>query len=44
MIEYTHGGWMPPQEPSASCRAMIHSAAASHREPAPQARGGCRLE
>ena len=24
---------MPPQPPSASCRAMIHSAAAAHREP-----------
>src|SRR5215471_1568161 len=25
MIEYTHGGWMPPQQPSASCLAMIQS-------------------
>ena len=25
MIEYTHGGWMPPQQPSASWRAMIQS-------------------
>jgi hypothetical protein len=23
MIEYTHGGWMPPQQPSASCLAMV---------------------
>jgi hypothetical protein len=26
MIEYTHGGWIPPQQPSRSCRAMIQSA------------------
>ena len=25
MTEYTHGGWMPPQQPSASWRAMIQS-------------------
>ena len=25
MIEYTHGGWMPPQHPSASWCATIHS-------------------
>src|ERR1700743_2091357 len=25
MTEYTHGGWMPPQHPSASWRAMIQS-------------------
>ena len=26
MIEYTHGGWIPPQEPSASCRSQIQRA------------------
>ena len=27
ITEYTHGGWMPPQQPSLSWRRMIHSAA-----------------
>ncbi len=27
MIEYTAGGWMPPQQPSFSCRSMIQRAA-----------------
>ncbi len=32
MSDHTHGGWMPPQEPSSSWRSMIHrSATASAR-------------
>ena len=27
MIPHTHGGWIPPQEPSASCRSRIHRSA-----------------
>lgn len=27
MTEYTAGGWMPPQQPSFSCRSMIQRAA-----------------
>ena len=27
IIEYTHGGWMPPHDPSASCRRRIHCVA-----------------
>ena len=27
MIDQTHGGWIPPQEPSASCRARIQRSA-----------------
>ena len=27
MIPHTHGGWMPPHEPSASCRSRIHCSA-----------------
>ena len=27
MIPHTHGGWIPPHEPSASCRSRIHRSA-----------------
>ena len=27
MIDQTHGGWIPPHEPSASCRSRIHRSA-----------------
>ena len=27
MIDQTHGGWIPPHEPSASCRSRIHCSA-----------------
>ena len=40
MIEYTHGGWMPPQQPSASWRAMIQSV--QRRSAARLARAGIR--
>jgi hypothetical protein len=29
MIDQTHGGWIPPHEPSASCRSRIQRSAIS---------------
>ena len=30
MIPQTHGGWIPPHEPSASCRSRIHCSATAY--------------
>ena len=45
MIPHTHGGWIPPQEPSASCRSRIHrsATATARRRSAFGRRGGSRL-
>ncbi len=32
-IDQTHGGWIPPQLPSASCRSRTHCSAGGHRLP-----------
>ena len=44
MIDQTHGGWIPPHEPSASCRSRIHcSAIATARRRSGVGRSGGRV-
>ena len=44
MIDQTHGGWIPPQEPSASCRSRIQfSAIATARRRSGVGRTGGRV-
>ena len=42
MIPQTHGGWIPPHDPSASCRSRIHCSATAYalRRSGPGRRGG----
>ena len=42
-IDQTHGGWIPPQEPSASCRSFTQRSAAASARRRSGGRPGGRL-